>query len=171
MATRKVGGIVAELLLNDKDFRNKLNRAGKLTESRAAQMRKTFNAVGKAALTAAAAAGGTLAAGIALANTRMDQLAKTSDKLGIAPDKLQELRYAANQAGVAMSVLDTATQRMVRRVSEASQGRGTALGALQELNLDAKEMARLSPEEQMRRIADSMARVETQGDRVRLAMR
>lgn len=171
MATRKVGGIVAELLLNDKDFRQKLNRAGKLTESRAAQMRKTFNRVGGAMLAGAGVAGGALAAGIARANVRVDQLAKTADKLGIAPERLQAMRQAAELSGVATNTLDMAMQRMVRRVAEAAQGTGEAVKALKELGVSATELNRMSPDKQMGALADAMAEVENQSDRVRLAMK
>ena len=100
-----------------------------------------------------------------------DALAKTSDKLGIATERLAGLRHAAELSGVAAGTLDMALQRMVRRVAEAAQGSGEAVGALQELGISAKELATLAPDEQFRRVADAMAGVGTQGDRVRLAMK
>jgi len=101
-----------------------------------------------------------------------DILGKTADKLGITTQALVELRLAAEQtAGVTSGVLDTALQRMVRRISEAKEGFGEAKGALRELNIDIQAIGKLSPDQQFRMLADAMANVTDQGDRVRLAMK
>lgn len=102
---------------------------------------------------------------------RMDKLAKTSDKLGIASERLAGLQHAAAQTGVSTETLNMALQRMVRRVAEAANGTGEAVKALQELNLDAKELNSLAPDKIFSRVADEMAKVENQGDKVRLAMK
>ncbi|MEO9590241.1 hypothetical protein [Rhodopirellula bahusiensis] len=101
----------------------------------------------------------------------IDGLAKTSDKLGIATEKLSALRFAAEENGVAATTTDMALQRMVRRVAEAAQGTGEAVGALDELGLSAARLASMSPDQQFYAIADSMASVTNQGDRVRLSMK
>lgn len=102
---------------------------------------------------------------------QLDNVAKTSDKLGIATEKLAGLRLAAEESGVASNTLDMALQRMVRRVSEAAVGTGEAQGALRELGIDAKALASLAPDEQFRAIADAMGRVGPQADKVRLAFK
>ena len=101
----------------------------------------------------------------------IDALGKTASKIGIATDELGALRYAAEQTGVASNTLDMALQRMVRRVSEAAMGTGEAVKALKEMNIDAAKLNDLSPDEQFRAIAEAMAGVENQSDKVRLAMR
>lgn len=101
----------------------------------------------------------------------IDNLGKTSDKLGIQTEKLQAMRQAAELSGVAARTLDMGLQRMVRRIAEAAQGTGEARNALAELGLDAQRLAKLSPDEQFKAIADRMSLVADQGDRVRLAMR
>ena len=99
-----------------------------------------------------------------------DAIGKVSAKLGILPGELQKLQFAASLSGVTIETLNTALQRMVRRISEvAATGSGAAAGALRELGLDAHELAQLSPEEQLKRIADAMMAFPD-GDRVRLAM-
>ena len=103
--------------------------------------------------------------------SRLDKLAKTADKLGLTASALAGLRFAAEQTGVEVSSLDTGLQRMVRRVSEAAVGTGEAQGALKELNLNARELGRLSPDEQFRRIADAMMGVTNQSDRVRIGFK
>ncbi len=100
-----------------------------------------------------------------------DALAKTSDKLGIATEKLQGLRHAAKLSGVETRTMDMALQRMTRRVSEAAQGTGEARGALEELGISAQRLAAMSPDQQFIELSKAMAEVTNQGDRVRLAMR
>jgi hypothetical protein len=57
-----------------------------------------------------------------------DALAKTSDKLGLATEKLAGLQHAAELTGAGTRTLDMGLQRMTRRVSEAAQGTGEAQG-------------------------------------------
>ena len=101
----------------------------------------------------------------------IDQLAKESDKLGVAIDQLQLLRHAADLTGVASNQLGTGLQRMTRRVSEAAKGTGEAKDALKELRLNAQDLAKLSPDEQFLEVGKAMREVANQGDRVRLAMK
>ena len=101
----------------------------------------------------------------------IDQLAKESTKLGVATEKLQLLRHAANLTGVEATKLGTGLQRMTRRVAEAALGTGEAVNALKELNLDARELNRLSPDEVFLRVGDAMRGVSNQSDRIRLAMK
>lgn len=124
-----------------------------------------------------AAAGVALAAGGSLKNIAESQLAsldataKFANRIGIAADRLAGLRHAAEQTGVSSGQLDTALQRMTRRVAEAAIGAGEARGALAELGLDAGRLAAMTPDQQFHAVADAMGGVANQGDRVRLAMR
>lgn len=100
-----------------------------------------------------------------------DQLAKTAQKLGVAVDEMEGLRFAAELTGVQMNQLDLGLQRMTRRVAEAAQGTGEAQAALKELGLDARALARLNPDEQFRRVAEAFEQVGTQSDKVRLGFK
>ncbi|MEM8499888.1 MAG: hypothetical protein AAF542_17830 [Pseudomonadota bacterium] len=101
-----------------------------------------------------------------------DALAKTSAKLGIAQDKLQGLRLAASQtAGVSNKTLDLALQRMTRRLAEAANGTGEAKNAVQELGLSAKHLAAVSPDAAFKKIAEAMASIDGQGNKLRLAFK
>ncbi|MCP3907212.1 MAG: hypothetical protein GY712_04275 [Oceanicoccus sp.] len=101
----------------------------------------------------------------------IDQLAKTSDKLGIATEKLQAMRDAGERAGVSQGSLDISLQRMVRRVAEASTGTGEAVKALDALGLSAKELVQLSPDQQFAKISDELAKVDNQSQKVALAFK
>ncbi len=120
-------------------------------------------------MVAAATAGATfLATRVA---TAADNLAKMSDRLGVLPERLATLRHQARLSSVGVQQLDIGLQRMTRRISEAAVGTGEAQGALRELGLDAIELSGLSPDMQFKAIADAMAEVRNQGDRVRLAFK
>ena len=127
-----------------------------------------FSVQGAVASLAGAAGFGAL---ISSSLKTIDSLGKTADKLGTTTEALAGMRLAAERtAGVTSQTLDTALQRMVRRVSEASIGTGTAVAALKELGLEAGKMAAQRPDEQFASIADAMQSVASQGDRVRLSM-
>lgn len=100
-----------------------------------------------------------------------DELAKTADKLGVTTEALAGLRHAAELTGVSTGTMDMAMQRFTRRAAEAAKGTGEAKGALRELGIDAESIVRLPLDEQMNIVADAMSGVESQSDRVRLAMK
>lgn len=101
----------------------------------------------------------------------IDKLAKTGDKLGVSTERLSQLRFAAEQTGVSSGNLDTALQRVTRRIAEAAKGSGTAKSALAELRLSATDLAAKSPDQAMHAIADAMANVEGHSNKVRLAFK
>lgn len=101
----------------------------------------------------------------------IDNLAKTSKKLGIGVSELQKLQFQAQLSGVNVRTLNMALQRMVRRVSEAAQGLGEGKAALKELGLDAAKLAAMAPEKQFQTIAQAMQGIKSQTDRVRLSFK
>lgn len=100
-----------------------------------------------------------------------DQLQKLNLRLGASTEALSEYNFVASLSGVQFNELATAWQRQTRRIAQAAQGTGEATGALDQLNLSAGELARLSPEEQFFRIAEAMQGVAEEGDRVALAQK
>lgn len=100
-----------------------------------------------------------------------DQLAKTADKLGITTEALGGLQYAGELTGVSTQTMNMALQRMTRRLAEAAQGTGEAKGAIKELGLDSQKLAAMRPDEAFKVLSESMKGVESQSDRVRLAMK
>lgn len=143
--------------------------ASGLTRSRSLISSFTRSAVAGMAATAAAAYAAQRAfMGMA---PKIDRVAKTADKLGLTTEALSGLHHAAKLSGLGINTLDMAVQRMVRRVAEAAHGMGEARGAIAELGLSAAALARLPADQQLARIADRMAAVESQADRVRLAFK
>lgn len=169
-----LGSLVATITANTKPFSKGMKTAG-------GDMGKMQQSANKFSLKSMIAKIG-LAAGAAIAFAKaiaavkdqmaeLDKLGKTADKLGIGVQQLEQLRFAAEQSGVASNTLDMALQRMVRRVNEAAHGTGEAKNALKEMGLSAKELAVQSPDQQMRVIADAMKKIQSPAERVRLAMK
>lgn len=100
-----------------------------------------------------------------------DKIADTADMLGVTVEALQELRYAAEMGGMGIQNFDIALRRFIRRGAEAAKGTGAAKGAFAELGItlvDGQGKMRDSAE-LLREVADAMARVPSQADRLRLA--
>lgn len=167
---RSVGGIVAKMYLEDKEFRRKIDQISKVVRKRAERMRKAFNTLATRGILVATAAIATFAVKVGKAIGEIDNLAKTADKLGATTEAIQLMRYAGEQTGVEMATLDMSLQRMVRRVSQAAKGTGAAAAALEDLGIDARELSRMSMDKQFEAIGEAMNGLSNQGDRVRVAM-
>lgn len=105
--------------------------------------------------------------------SEFDRLGNRADMFGVAVESLQELRFAAEQSGMAVDNFDTAFRRFIRRSAEAAQGTGAAKGAFEELGIslhDANGQLKAS-EDLLREVADALQRVPNQADRLRLAFR
>lgn len=100
----------------------------------------------------------------------IDQTAKHADKIGITTEALTQLRYASELTGVGSSNLDTALQRMTRRLAGSDANTGLS-AEVKELGLDLKTLQAMSPDEQLAAIADGFKSVESQATRVKLAFR
>lgn len=88
---------------------------------------------------AAGIAGGAIA-GIARRTARAgDNLVKTSQRLGLSVQALQEWRFVAERSGVATATFDMAMQRFGRRAAEAARGTGEAVKALARLRVQVKD--------------------------------
>ena len=103
---------------------------------------------------------------------RIDELAKTGRKLGLPTDELVGFRLAAEKlAGMDSGAVDTAIQRMTRRIAEAATGSGEAVKALEALNLSAEELNLAGPAEAFKQIADAMQEVDNPADRLATAFK
>lgn len=105
----------------------------------------------------------------AAAAVNIDAIGKLATQTGASVEFIQAYRREAELSGIATGTFDTAIEKMSRRVSDAATGFGTAVSALEELNLSADKLAKLSPEEQYKAISDALGELATQGDKARLA--
>ena len=144
MATENVKIVISALDRTTRAFKS-VRSSLKGIGSASVQMAK-----GVATATAAATAAiGAMGYALSKQVQKVDDLAKTAQKLGTTVSTLQELQYAADISGVSANTLNMAMQRLTRRVSEASMGFGEAKGALKELGLNAAELNKLPLDKKM----------------------
>jgi hypothetical protein len=96
----------------------------------------------------------------------IDHQGKMARQLGITQAALAGLSLAAKLSGVQQTTLEKALQKLTRNIAEASHGLGEAEAVLKLMNLDAKELAALAPDEQLLKIASALGKVGRQGDRI-----
>ena len=168
MAT--IGDIVVKLGLDRTGFSSGIKTAtGSL--KRFAGGAAKIAGVGMAALGAATvAATAVIVPNVARAMASIDNLAKTSDKLGIATENLAGLRHAAELTGAGAAVMDKGLEKMVKTVSEAAAGTGLGVKALDELGISAQALNQMSPDQQFNALANAINQVQNPADQLRLTM-
>jgi len=103
----------------------------------------------------------------------MDKLGKTSSKLGITAEFLQNMRFAAEQTGVKVEALDMGLQRFIRRAAEAAQGTGEAKRAFEQLGIELKndDGTLRDVRDVLFDVADGLKNTSSSGEQVRLAFK
>jgi hypothetical protein len=99
-----------------------------------------------------------------------DALAKMSARTGFSVETLSELGFAADLSGASMETLELGIRKMQRTLVDAAQGSKSAQDALALLGLTVADLAKLSPEQQFKLIADRLARIEDPTTRAAAAM-
>ena len=99
----------------------------------------------------------------------LDEVSKLAEKRGIKSSFLFNMRKEAEQAGTTVRELAKGIEEITTRVGEGSRGKGEGLDAFRGLGLDAKELAKLSPEEQFYEIADALNMLESNTRRMDFA--
>ncbi len=123
-------------------------------------------------VTLVAAAGAATAALVLMAKNsfkELDRIAKSSRIIGIMVSELQVFEQAAKEAGVETKVLEKSLRNMTRQVNDAAKGTGEAIDALKDLGLDAKALISLSIPDQFIAIADALAEISSEGERIQIA--
>lgn len=130
-----------------------------------------FVGLAKMATTALVGLGAGIAATVIVQSRFIDNLGKTSSKLGVGVEFLQKFRFAAEQSGVSIETADMALQRFSRRLGEAQKGTGELLPALKQLGITQKDIAGLSPEQAFLKFADAIAKVEGESNKLSLVFK
>lgn len=171
MAT-SIGQLAVLLTLNNKGFASKMEESQRQSKNFAKQMDKMSTSIRRLGATAATTAIAGLTTLVAQQSRAIDQTAKLTRRIGANTDGFIGLAHAAEQtAGVGEKTLGVAMQRMTRRISEAANGTGEAIKALDELAISAESLSRMRADQQFKAVADAMRSVEDQGDRVRLTVK
>lgn len=152
----QIAKLTADLFANTAQFESGIKRAQ-------ASFKKFGNALkvgAQAGAVAIAAIGGALAAmGISQAKV-IDETAKLSAALGVNIREFQALALAGSEAGISQEQIGTIITKSQRSILEAARGLQTYQRSFKTLNLDAKELIGLAPEEQFKVIANALNNVD-----------
>jgi len=81
-------------------------------------------------------------------------------KTGFSTQMLSKLKYAAEQSGASLGVIQSAYRTMARQLDDARAGSEGALKEFERLGIVLEDLEGLSPEEQFMRIAMAVAAIE-----------
>lgn len=100
----------------------------------------------------------------------IDATSKLADTLGLTTKQLVGYQLAAKISGVEVGQLNTGLRRLQKNISDATLGLTTAIRAFDSLGISAEKLIKLSPDEQLKAIADELKNIPNQADRVRVAL-
>lgn len=113
---------------------------------------------------------GALIEGLKHAVERIDNLAKSADKIGITTEALAELQYAAGRTGTSAEALDIGIRKMTQTIEKASRAPGEARDAIESLRLTIDDLRGLNAAERFGVIADAIKDLGTSGERTAAAL-
>ncbi|MBB1291026.1 MULTISPECIES: hypothetical protein [unclassified Pseudoalteromonas] len=155
---------------NSATLRKELTKAGKSVSNFAKNARSNMNTYAKAGLLAGGVVVGALLGIYKQQAAAIDQTAKFSDSIGIQTSALTELRHAAALSGVANKDLDKSLENMTRRTADAAfKGTGPLADTLKALQINAQDLNKLKPDEQLGVMAEALSGIESQSERTRIA--
>ena len=126
----------------------------------------------KAGIALAAVTAAAVAAGVAMVRSGLDVIGAQADmaaSLRTTVESLQVLTCAGELAGVSMGEIEQATSRLTTRLSEAAAGSGSAVGALQRLNLTAAELQALPLDQRIVAIQEALNQFVPEAERAAVA--
>lgn len=100
----------------------------------------------------------------------VDANKKLADRLGLSTQQLAGYEYAAVLAGESIDTVRSAFGKMEKNLYEAERGLGTAIYALDKLNVSAKTLNQLSTDQRIKAVADAIGGLGTQQEKIGVAM-
>lgn len=98
-----------------------------------------------------------------------DDLLNAANKIGIATEELQALRFAGRVTSVEMSKLDGGLLKLQRSIGDSIDGNKEYKDTFDKLGLSVHELAQMTPERQLRAFADALQGVSTDAEKVNAA--
>lgn len=126
-------------------------------------------AAGAAAVLAPAALFATIKAGVEETATLADAQIKAARTVGITTEAFQELTFAASLSGVQQEQLRKGIMLTNKASQEAARGNQDLAKTYRMIGLNAREMSKLSPDEQFTRLVGALKGVEDKGKRAAIA--
>jgi len=159
MAGKSLGTLTVDLIARTSGFVQGMSKAERESAKRAKQIRKDlqqigkeFKALGKSLAVGGVAAGAGLVAIIEKNRELIDEQAKLARSLESTVAGLAVTTRAGELSGVAFDKVAQATKDLTRRLSQAADGTGPAVKALERLNLTAEELSQLPLDERIQTI-------------------
>ena len=162
----RAGGVFVEIGADPKKFFAAL---GKVNQ----QIGKLGSAISSAGVKMSALGAGIVtpvfAATVAFADAG-SALFDMSKRTGVATEALSVLKFAADQTGTDMGGVEVALKKMQKTLFAAGNGSKEAAKALEMVGLSASDLAGLSADEQLGKIADGLMAIQDPGTRAAVAM-
>ncbi len=121
-------------------------------------------------LITSALSAGAFIAGIKNAAQRIDDIAKSADRLGISTQSFVGLSHAAELSGSSAEELRGGMEKLTKKVEEAAQGSKTAQASFTAMGLSVQQLAGMAPDEQFKAVADAVNGLGTQGQKTAAIM-
>lgn len=99
----------------------------------------------------------------------VDEIQKSSIRLGISTEALSEYGYVAELSGVSQETLTKGMTKLGINISNAGRGLKTQVDALQALGLNYEQLINLPIDRQFEIVADRIKGVKSQSDKLRIA--
>ena len=162
-----VGTLTAFLKLDTSDFDSSAKDAEKSGGGLGRTLSGGLGKGAKVAAGAVAAAGAAAAAGAFKTASYGDELDKTSTRLGVNTDFLQDATYWASQNGIESATLERATGRLNQRIGEAADGTGKYADAFSDLGVSIHDSGGdlRDTEDVMRDTIDALVAIEDPAER------
>jgi len=163
----RAGRAYVELFADD----SKLVKGLRTAEYKVRAFGKELSGIGQGFMKLGAVIAAPLALGVREFSTYGDRIAKMSKATGIGAQSLSELAFAAERSGTDLDSLQTGLRRMSKSVYELQGGGKEAAETFAAIGLSVSDLQGLKPEEQFKRIADGLSRVEDETARAALAQK
>ncbi len=98
---------------------------------------------------------------------KLDSTAKAAERTGFGAEKLQELRFAADQSGTSVGILDSALGRFTKRLGLARAGTGAAAKTYSDLNIDLTQTSDVIFDQ----VVNSLAAMDDETNRIAITTR
>jgi len=98
-----------------------------------------------------------------------DKIGKMADRLNISTESLSAFQHMSGLAGISVDNSNQLLQTFGRVIGEAANGTGEAVGELQRLNIDARELVKLPLDKAFEKVSESVGGVENKFQQTAIA--
>jgi hypothetical protein len=183
MSLGSLGGISIDLAANTATFETDFARARKIAEKQSEAIQKALEQAGEKITDQFKDMGKEIIAGLGAielgkqffesingAIESMDSLNKASQKVGVTTERLSELKYAASLADVGFEDLVKGLQKFNVAGVAARNGGNEQAAAFKAVGLSLADLAKLSPDEQLNKVADAFENAHDSADKTAIAI-